>query len=108
MEQGLGESIVLDHNPLLAKSAAADQTKGGPASIEDPARVENLRWQTRPAPLTPWEHALADALQKIFAEEVYTLDGIVERLNRMNIAPPAGAAQWIEASFRAELARLAG
>jgi hypothetical protein len=99
---------VLDHNPLLGKTAAATETKGGPATIEDPARAQNLRWQTRPAPLTAEENALADALQKIFADEIYSLEGIVQHLNRMSIAPPAGAAQWTEASFRAEMARLAG
>ena len=99
---------MLDHNPLLGKTTAATETKGGPATIEDPAHVENLRWQTRSAPLTAEENALADALQKIFADEIYSLEGIVRRLNRMNIAPPAGAAEWTEASFRAEMARLAG
>ena len=99
---------MLDHNPLLARKGTTDETKGGPATIEDPARVENIRWQTRPAPLTAAEEALADALQKIFADEVYALGGIVARLNQMKIMPPAGAASWTESGFRAELARLAG
>jgi len=100
--------MVLEHNPLLAARSAADGNKGGPATIEDPAHVENMRWQTRSAPLSAAEDALANALQTIFAEEVYDLGGIVERLNRLKLAPPAGAAQWTEASFRAEMARLAG
>lgn len=98
---------MLDHNPLLAR-ALVEATKGGPATIEDPARVENICWQTRPAPLTAAEEALANALQKIFAAEIYVLDGIVENLNAMKIAPPAGATVWTEANFRAELARLGG
>jgi len=95
-----------DDNPQLATGESADR-KGSEATIEDPDRVKNLRWQTRPAPLTPEEDTLADALQTIFADEVYGLDGIVERLNRMRIAPPAGTAAWSEASFRAEIRRLA-
>lgn len=96
-----------DYNPLLAPTSGADARKGSEATIEDPDRVANLRWQTRPAPLTVAEEALADALQTIFADEVYGLDGIVERLNRMKVSPPAGAPAWSEESFRAEIRRLA-
>ncbi|HKX06605.1 MAG TPA: recombinase-like helix-turn-helix domain-containing protein [Stellaceae bacterium] len=96
-----------DYNRQLAAAGGAER-KGGEATIEDPARAENLRWQTRPAPLTDAESALADALQSIFTEEVYDLGGIVERLNRMKIAPPASASAWTEESFRGELRRLAG
>lgn len=96
-----------DYNPRLAAPSQPESRKGGEATIEDPARVENLRWQTRPAPLTDAENALADALQTIFSAEIYDLGGIVERLDRMKIAPPAGASAWTEESFRAELRRLA-
>jgi len=96
-----------DYNPQLAAIRESEGRKGGETTIEDPNHVENLRWQTRPAPLTPEENALADALQTIFAEGIYELEGIVERLDRMNIAPPVGAAAWTEQSFRAELRRLA-
>jgi hypothetical protein len=99
---------MLDYNPLLARNGATDANKGGPATIEDPAHVENFCWQTRPAPLSAAESALADALQKIFAAEIYALDGVVERLNQMKVTPPAGAAAWTEEGFRAEIARLAG
>jgi len=102
-EQKVGD----DYNPMLAAVGETDNRKGSEATIEDLARVENLRWQTRPAPLTPEESALADALERIFADEVYGLDGVVERLNRMRIAPPAGASAWSDKSFRAEMRRLA-
>jgi hypothetical protein len=98
---------MLDYNPHLAPAETTDN-KGGPATIEDPAQVENVRWQTRPAPLTAHEDALADALQAIFADEIYALDRIVERLNALKIAPPGGAMVWSEENFRAEIARLAG
>jgi len=96
-----------DYNPQLAAIRESGTRKGGEATIEDPSHVENLRWQTRPAPLTPEENALADALQTIFADGIYELEGIVERLDRMKIAPPAGAPAWTGQSFRAELRRLA-
>jgi hypothetical protein len=95
-----------DYNPQLAVREA-DIRKGSEATIEDPDRVENLRWQTRPAPITPEEDALADALQTLFADEVYELAGVVQRLNQMKITPPRGASAWSEESFRSEIARLA-
>ena len=99
---------MIDFNPNLAARRVPNDNKGGPASIELPDRVENIAWQTRPAPPTAAENALADALQKIFADEVYELAQIVTRLNAAGIAPPAGETRWSEANFRAELARLAG
>ena len=96
-----------DYNTQLAAAGESDNRKGSSATIEDPAHVENLRWQTRPAPLTADENALADALQTIFASEVYGLSGIVERLNQMKIAPPAGTSAWTEENFRTEIRRLA-
>jgi hypothetical protein len=102
------EHVGDDYNPQLAAAGASDIGKGSPTTIEDPAQVKNLRWQTRPAPLTESENTLADVLQTIFAGEIYELDGIVERLNEMKIAPPAGASAWTEDSFRVEIRRLAG
>lgn len=95
-----------DYNTQLA-AVDAGNSKGSPATLEDPAHVKNLCWQTRPAPLKPDENVLADALQSIFASEVYELGGIVERLNQMKISPPAGASAWSEESFRSEISRLA-
>lgn len=99
---------MIEYNPNLIARRAPNDNKGGPASIELPDRVENIAWQTRPAPPTAAENALADALQKIFADEVYELAQIVTRLNAAGIAPPNGETRWSEANFRAELARLAG
>ena len=101
------EHVDDDYNPQLAAAGGADIGKGSPATIEDPDRVKNLRWQTRPAPLTASENALADALQTIFAGENYELNGIVERLNQMKIAPPTGTPAWTEENFRIEIRRLA-
>ena len=94
----------MDFNPGLAQHALTD--KGGENTIENPNRVTNLAWQTRAALPTAAEGALADALQAIFAEEIYDLPQIVERLNRAHVKPPGGAPGWTEESFRAELRRL--
>lgn len=80
-------------------------TKGDEASIEHPDKARNISWQTRAAPPTAYENALGDALQAIFAEEIYDLAGIVRRLNERGVTGPDGAA-WTEASFTSEMARL--
>ena len=91
-----------DHNPGLTPDP---RDKGTEAGIEHPDRVRNIPWQTRAAPPTAAENALADALQAIFAEEIYELPAIVARLNG-HLPPPAGAPRWTEALLAAELARL--
>ena len=91
-----------DHNPGLTPDRA---TKGGEVGIEHPDRVRNIPWQTRAAPPTAAENTLADALQAIFADEIYDLPRVVERLNGM-VPPPEGSARWTEAALRTELARL--
>ena len=96
----------MDHNPHLAQPAAAGDDKGTEAGIERPDAVVNIAHQTRAAPPTAAENALADALQAIFADAVYDLARIVARLNAQGPAPLDGAAQWTEASFRAALRRL--
>jgi predicted transcriptional regulator len=95
----------MDHNPHLAPDAAGDD-KGNEAGIERPDRVDNVAFQTRRAPPTASENALADALQALFAAEVYDLASVVAGLERRGLAPPAGEARWTEAAFRAELSRL--
>ncbi len=96
----------MDHNPHLAPARYANDDKGSEAGIERPDAVVNVAWQTRAAPPTAYEQALADALQAIFAEEIDDLPRIIARLDANGVTPPAGAARWTEASFRAELARL--
>jgi len=91
-----------DFNPALTPDP---RDKGNEAGIEHPDRVRNIAWQTRAAPPTAAENAFADALQAIFAEEVYDLPGIVHRLNG-RVPPPEGSARWTEAVLAAELRRL--
>ena len=95
-----------DYNIALQQAlAGTGETKGDESSIERVDAVQNVRWQTRPAPLTDYENALADALQAIFGQQIYDLPGIVRRLNEQGPKPPAGAV-WTEELFAAEMARL--
>lgn len=95
-----------DYNVVLHDWLAhRENTKGDEASIERPDEVRNIRWQTRPAPLTDYENALADSLQAIFGEEIYDLAGVVRQLNERGPQPRSGD-EWTEEMFTAEMARL--
>jgi len=95
-----------DFNPVLARWRAGEGgNKGGSAAIERPEAVENLVWQTRAAPPTEFESALADALQRLFAREVCDLPSVVAGLNTSGLRTPEGGA-WTEDGFRALMARL--
>jgi Recombinase-like helix-turn-helix domain len=96
----------MDHNPHLAILPQGGDDKGSEAGIERPDRVVNIAWQTRAAPPTPAETALADALQALFAEDIDELSDIVAALNRRGVAPPDGTAAWSEAALTAVLGRL--
>src|ERR1700724_3834064 len=95
-----GTAKPMDNNQDLAIGAQAGDDKGSEAGIERPNRVANIAFQTRGAPPTAAENALADALQAIFAEEIYDLAGIVAGLERRGLAPPGGESRWTEAGFR--------
>jgi hypothetical protein len=98
--------LMTEFNPWLAPEPAGDRgSKGGEATVELPGAAVNVVWQTRAAPPTVDEDRLADALQRIFADEVYDLPGIVARLNAAGSTTAAGA-PWTEAGFTAEFARL--
>ena len=94
-------------NPYLAglKVNAAEPAKGGSGNIERPQAVENIPWQTRPAELTAFEVALADALQAMFREGVETLPDIVARLNASDVKHPEG--RWSEQNYQSLMGRLA-
>ena len=79
--------------------------KGDESSLERVHDVANVRWQTRAAPPTAYENALGDALQAIFAEEIYDLPDVVRRLNERGVRSPDGA-PWTDSAFTAEMARL--
>lgn len=67
--------------------------------------TRNVVWQQRAADPTVYENALGDALEEIFAAEIYDLPSIVERLNEMGPQPQDGGS-WTEDAFQAEMKRL--
>ncbi|MHA1536341.1 MAG: recombinase-like helix-turn-helix domain-containing protein [Alphaproteobacteria bacterium] len=99
---------MIDYNPFLRERRDGPElTKGDADSIEtyNPPRL--TEWQTRPAPPAADENALGDALEAMFSEEVYELARIVARLNDRGPRAADGN-PWTEASFMAEMKRLAG
>lgn len=94
-----------DFNPWISHHPDRGDSKGGPATLELPASTANVAWQTRPASLSEYESALADALGAIFAAEIDDLPQITERLNRTGPKPPEGGI-WTEEIFLAEMRRL--
>ena len=93
-----------DHNPALSPPdhGVGDRNKGGEDTLELPGRTANLRWQTREKPPTDYENALADALQDMFAREIYELPEIVAGLNDVGI-PALDGEPWTPESFKAAM-----
>ena len=80
-----------DHNPWLNRASAGRQNnKGGPDTIEPVGGFANIEWQTRPASPSPYENALADALQRLFEDGVTELADLVVGLNRLGVEHPDG------------------
>jgi recombinase-like protein len=99
---------VVDYNPFLHDQRdGLEKNKGDADSIETYVEPALIPWQSRAALPDAYETALGDALEAIFSEEIYALDRIVRRLNDDGLKTPDGKA-WTEASFKAEMARLAG
>jgi len=95
-----------DHNPFLAPRRAARAPEALPGDrIEAPGAFGNIVWQTRAAPPTDYENALADALVACFEEGIDALGPLVRRLNEMGVEAPDGGA-WTEELFERAMARL--
>lgn len=65
----------------------------------------NVVWQTRDHAPTVFERGLADALEEIFAAEIYQLDAVVAALNARGLKTEDGAA-WTAEAFAAAMKRL--
>lgn len=97
----------MDYNPRLQPwRKPQPNNAGGKGVIERPGQAENVVWQTRSAPPTDYEAALADALVATFEEGVEELEPLVERLNARGVHAPDGR-PWTAESFEREIARLA-
>ncbi len=91
-------------NPFLSPGDSSG--KGGGRFIEDPAAVENIVFQTRGEPLTPFEDALADGLMAAYGGGAETLDQLVSALNAQGCTDRAGR-MWTAATLTADLAAAA-
>ncbi len=95
-----------DHNPHLAAALGpAVSHVAGKGVIEVPGQMPNVVWQTRAAPPTAYENALADALEVAFESGAQTAEQVVTALNTAGRADAQGTAFTV-ASFEAEMARL--
>ncbi|MBM3601195.1 MAG: hypothetical protein FJX35_23605 [Alphaproteobacteria bacterium] len=79
--------------------------RAGATAIETYEELRNIEWQTRPAPLEPYESALADALEQILGRGTHDLPGIVAGLADMKVTDSSGR-PFTEQSFQAEVKRL--
>ena len=60
--------------------------------------------QAQGRPPSDYENALADAIEEAFAEGIWDLPALVERLNRIGVRTPDGNA-WTAARFEQEIGR---
>jgi hypothetical protein len=65
----------------------------------------NVVWQTRDHAPTVFERGLADALEQIFAAEIYELEAVVAELNARGVKTDDGAT-WTAEAFAATMKRL--
>ncbi|MFN6956234.1 MAG: recombinase-like helix-turn-helix domain-containing protein [Acetobacteraceae bacterium] len=101
-----GAAWAADYNPMLRPWQRPEPgSAAGKGAIERPERVVNLVWQTRPAPPSEYENALADHLIACFDAGAEELPDLVAALNARGSRGPDGA-PWTEQSFTAEMARL--
>jgi hypothetical protein len=99
-------TLEVDHNPYMAPwEKPTPNNVAGKGSLETPGRMPNLIWQTRAAPPSAYENAVADALEQVFDGGAQTLDEVVAGLNRLGVRLPDGRA-WTPALFESEMARL--
>lgn len=93
-----------DFNPWLTPG---EGNKGDLRTVEAAGQYENICWQTRWAPLSPFENRLPTVLQAIFAAGIYELPLIVGEPNARRIAGSGNAAVWTEQNFVDDMAHLA-
>ena len=96
----------MDYNPHLKPwRRSQPNDEAGKGYVETPGSEENIVWQTRAAPPSAYEDALADALIACFEAGIDELQPLVEALNQQGVQAPDGA-PWTVASFEIEMARL--
>lgn len=95
-------------NPYLKKwESACPNLEAGKGEIEVPGATPNIIWQTRDHEPTPYENALADALEEVFEAGALELCEVVKGLNDLGFRSSNGEI-WSEDSFTQEMHVLAG
>jgi hypothetical protein len=98
----------LDHNPHLRPwRRPRPEGSAGKGHVENVAEMANIPWQTRAAPPTDYENALADAVVQAFESGAEELSDMVASLNNQGVHAPDGQ-PWTEESFALEMKRLGG
>ncbi len=87
----------MDHNPFLRRATA--RARG---TVE---QRDNIEWQNRAEPPSPFEERVGDALEEIFAMGIDELSAVVRELNSAAVRDRDGN-PWTEESFQAEMKRL--
>ena len=97
----------MDYNPYLKPwQPPQPNFTAGKGEIERPGGFANIVWQTRSSAPTEYENQLGDALEKVFTAGVETLPEVVAKLTALGMRASDGSL-WTEATFTAEIARLA-
>lgn len=98
----------MDYNPYLKpwRQPKPNQV-AGKGSIEQPDKIQNIAWQTRPAIPTEYEIQLGDALETVFASGAESLDQVVAKLNELGMRTAEGRT-WTSAVFESEMKKLGG
>lgn len=93
-------------NPHLKPWRDAEPSnRAGAGAIERYDDIQNLEWQTRAAPPSEYESALADALERILGQGIHDLPGIVRHLCEMGAVDGTGL-PFTDETFRREMAGL--
>ena len=96
----------MDHNPYLnSKKTNGPDQEALQGSIERPADIVNIEYQTRKSSPSDYENHLGTALENIFGAGVTELGDIVDQLNAMKVTGPGGEV-WTEQLFCSEMERL--
>lgn len=89
------------------KSEEINSTAGGsnvPRLPHNGLSMEPI--QARQFDPSEYENDLADAIEDAYAQNIHTLDKLVEHLNKLEIKDPTGA-EWSEGSFTKTIKELA-
>ncbi len=93
-------------NPHLAlRRVLKPDNRGGQGSYETFDTIENIRWQTRGAPPSPYEESVADVLQQAYGAGASSLAELANAFTKAGLVHP-DRKSWTEETVGDELRRL--